>query len=87
MAKTIQNMDRLIQMPYGCGEQNMVNFVPNILVLQYFDATGQGEEDDRARALSYMTRGNFSLLIRSFPGSIVVHISLSSVLFLKSRRY
>lgn len=28
-------------MPFGCGEQNMLNFVPNIVVLNYLKATGQ----------------------------------------------
>lgn len=32
---TIQNLDKLIRQPYGCGEQNMMNFVPNIVVLEY----------------------------------------------------
>lgn len=32
---TIKNIDKLVRMPFGCGEQNMINFVPNILVLNY----------------------------------------------------
>lgn len=32
---TIKNLDKLIRQPYGCGEQNMMNFVPNIVVLEY----------------------------------------------------
>ncbi|XP_055840284.1 CD109 antigen isoform X8 [Episyrphus balteatus] len=41
LGPTIKNLDKLIRMPYGCGEQNMVNFVPNILVLKYLTATKQ----------------------------------------------
>lgn len=35
LAPTIRGLSDLVRMPYGCGEQNMINFVPNILVLQY----------------------------------------------------
>lgn len=35
LGPTIKNLDKLVRKPYGCGEQNMVNFVPNILVLRY----------------------------------------------------
>lgn len=32
---TIKNLDKLIRQPSGCGEQNMLNFVPNIVVIEY----------------------------------------------------
>ncbi|XP_070070803.1 thioester-containing protein 1 allele S1 isoform X2 [Drosophila takahashii] len=41
LGPTLQNLDNLVRMPYGCGEQNMVNFVPNILVLKYLEVTGR----------------------------------------------
>ncbi|XP_061393294.1 thioester-containing protein 1 allele R1-like [Musca vetustissima] len=43
LGPTIKNIDKLVRMPYGCGEQNMINFVPNILVLQYLNAIGRGD--------------------------------------------
>ena len=30
-----------VRMPYGCGEQNMVNFVPTIVVRNYLDVTNR----------------------------------------------
>lgn len=35
MGPSTMNLASLIQMPFGCGEQNMLNFVPNIVVLDY----------------------------------------------------
>ena len=35
LGPTVKNLDNLIRMPYGCGEQNMLNFVPNIVVIDY----------------------------------------------------
>ncbi len=26
----IENLDHLLQVPYGCGEQNMVSLTPNV---------------------------------------------------------
>ena len=41
LGPTIKNLDKLIRMPYGCGEQNMLNFVPNIVVLDYLTSLNQ----------------------------------------------
>lgn len=45
-------------MPCGCGEQNMINFAPNVYVLQYLNATGQADPESAARATAYMTTGD-----------------------------
>uniref|UniRef100_A0A8B9TF79 Alpha-macroglobulin receptor-binding domain-containing protein n=1 Tax=Anas platyrhynchos TaxID=8839 RepID=A0A8B9TF79_ANAPL len=41
MGTSMQNLHQLLQMPFGCGEQNMVLFAPNIYVLDYLDKTRQ----------------------------------------------
>ena len=41
MGPTIKGLDRLLRIPYGCGEQNMLKFAPNIYILQYLEATDQ----------------------------------------------
>ena len=35
MGPSINNLDSLLRMPFGCGEQNMLLFVPNIVVTEY----------------------------------------------------
>ncbi|KAK2883840.1 hypothetical protein Q8A67_017477 [Cirrhinus molitorella] len=54
LGPSIGNLDSLIEMPYGCGEQNMIHFAPNIYVLQYMRSTKQTDEDTRNKAMSYM---------------------------------
>jgi CD109 antigen len=44
-------------MPYGCGEQNMVNFVPNILVLDYLKNIKQLTTDIETKAKSFLNSG------------------------------
>ncbi|XP_033634887.1 uncharacterized protein LOC117296122 isoform X3 [Asterias rubens] len=41
MGPTLSNLDKLLQVPTGCGEQNMLGMVPNILVMQYLESTEQ----------------------------------------------
>lgn len=53
----MQNLQNLLQMPYGCGEQNMVLFVPNIYVLEYLNETQQLTEAIRSKAISYLIGG------------------------------
>ncbi|XP_058061517.1 thioester-containing protein 1 allele R1-like isoform X2 [Anopheles bellator] len=57
LGSTIQNLDSLIRMPYGCGEQNMLNFVPNIVILDYLKATNKLTAGVEAKAKKFMEAG------------------------------
>ncbi|XP_062051412.1 alpha-2-macroglobulin-like protein 1 [Lepus europaeus] len=57
MGTALQNLDGLVQMPSGCGEQNMVLFAPIIYVLQYLEKAGLLTEDIRSRALRFLEIG------------------------------
>ncbi|XP_062547426.1 thioester-containing protein 1 allele R1-like isoform X6 [Armigeres subalbatus] len=57
LGSTIQNLDSLIRMPYGCGEQNMLNFVPNIVVLDYLKNTNQLTASIEGKAKKFMESG------------------------------
>ncbi|XP_043229515.1 alpha-2-macroglobulin-like isoform X2 [Amphibalanus amphitrite] len=37
IAPSAENLERLVRVPTGCGEQNMIGFVPNILVRRYLE--------------------------------------------------
>uniref|UniRef100_A0A8C3TI91 Alpha-macroglobulin-like TED domain-containing protein n=1 Tax=Chelydra serpentina TaxID=8475 RepID=A0A8C3TI91_CHESE len=57
MGTALQNLDRLVQMPSGCGEQNMVLFAPIIYVLQYLEKTRQLTPEIRERATGFLRSG------------------------------
>lgn len=57
LGPTIKNLDNLVRMPYGCGEQNMVNFVPNILVVKYLEVTNRKMPNVVAKAKKFMEVG------------------------------
>lgn len=57
MGGTIKNLDSLIKMPHGCGEQNMLNFVPNIVILNYLKATNQLSPAVETKAKQFMESG------------------------------
>nr|XP_020634521.1 alpha-2-macroglobulin-like [Pogona vitticeps] len=44
-------------MPYGCGEQNMALFAPNIYILDYLNHTGQLTEAVKSKAIGYLVAG------------------------------
>ncbi|KAM6954373.1 CD109 antigen [Aplochiton taeniatus] len=70
LGPSITGLESLIQMPYGCGEQNMIHFAPNIYVLQYLANTGQANQDMVAKATSYMMQGyEGELSYRRYDGS------------------
>ncbi|XP_031144568.2 CD109 antigen-like [Sander lucioperca] len=57
LALSISNLDSLVQMPLGCGEQNMIHFAPSIYVLQYLDKSIQDNKEIRSRALGKIMEG------------------------------
>ncbi|RXG56539.1 Pregnancy zone protein [Armadillidium vulgare] len=59
VSEIVKNLGNLVQMPYGCGEQNMINFAPNIFVIQYLEASNKEDEDIADRAIEFMKQGNY----------------------------
>ncbi|NWV71071.1 A2ML1 protein, partial [Malurus elegans] len=57
LGNALQNLDSLLAMPYGCGEQNMVRFAPNIYIQQYLEKSGQLLPDIRAKAQGFLQSG------------------------------
>ncbi|XP_061863685.1 alpha-2-macroglobulin-like isoform X1 [Colius striatus] len=57
MGTAMQNLHQLLQMPFGCGEQNMVLFAPNIYILDYLNKTGQLSEEVKSKAIGYLVSG------------------------------
>ncbi|XP_011379326.1 CD109 antigen [Pteropus vampyrus] len=57
LGSSINGLASLIRMPYGCGEQNMINFAPNIYVLDYLTKKKQLTENLKEKALAFMRQG------------------------------
>ncbi len=57
VAQSINGVDDLLGMPYGCGEQNMIFFAPDVEILRYLNATGQLTPEVRAKAEHFITVG------------------------------
>uniref|UniRef100_A0A6I8RH41 Pregnancy-zone protein n=1 Tax=Xenopus tropicalis TaxID=8364 RepID=A0A6I8RH41_XENTR len=57
MGTAMQNLGRLLAMPYGCGEQNMALFAPNIFILQYLTKTRQLTPEVQSKAKGFLESG------------------------------
>ncbi|XP_073673662.1 alpha-2-macroglobulin-like isoform X2 [Garra rufa] len=57
LGRALTNLHELLQMPYGCGEQNMAILSPNIYILQYLENTEQLTSAIRERAIGFLKRG------------------------------
>ncbi|KAM9325073.1 alpha-2-macroglobulin-like [Gastrophryne carolinensis] len=57
MGTAMQNLGNLLKMPYGCGEQNMGLFTPNILILDYLNNTKQLTPEIQSKALNFLSTG------------------------------
>jgi CD109 antigen len=51
LGQSLSGLGKLLNMPYGCGEQTMLSFAPDVYVLKYLKVTGQdhGTDGDNAR--------------------------------------
>ena len=57
LTQTIEGLEKLLQMPFGCGEQNMILFAPNVFVTRYLKETGQMKPEVMAKAERLMITG------------------------------
>ncbi|XP_030632011.1 alpha-2-macroglobulin [Chanos chanos] len=57
LGRALQNLDGLLKMPYGCGEQNMALLSPNIYILQYLESTEQLTSAIREKATGFLKSG------------------------------
>ncbi|XP_050743997.1 thioester-containing protein 1 allele R1 isoform X2 [Drosophila biarmipes] len=56
-APTLGNLGDLVELPHGCGEQNMINFVPNIMVLWYLQAMDLRDPALEQKAKRFLATG------------------------------
>uniref|UniRef100_A0A096LVI2 Alpha-2-macroglobulin-like n=1 Tax=Poecilia formosa TaxID=48698 RepID=A0A096LVI2_POEFO len=57
MGRALKNIDDLLRMPYGCGEQNMALLAPNIYILEYLQNSQQLTPAIKEKAFSFLTSG------------------------------
>jgi CD109 antigen len=57
LTQTLDGLEELIQMPFGCGEQNMIVFAPDVFVTKYLDESGQLKPEIMAKAEKLMVTG------------------------------
>ena len=57
LTQTVEGLEGLLKMPFGCGEQNMILFAPNVFVTRYLKETGQTKPEVMAKAEHLMITG------------------------------
>ncbi|NWT41345.1 A2ML1 protein, partial [Chroicocephalus maculipennis] len=70
LGTALDNVDELLQMSSGCGEQNMVHFAPNVFITRYLEETGQLTPEIKQKAIGYLESGyQRQLLYKHTDGS------------------
>jgi len=57
LGQSLDGLGELLKMPYGCGEQNMLHFAPDVYILKYFKATGQTDRSIVTKAKRFINAG------------------------------
>ncbi|XP_071492309.1 alpha-1-macroglobulin-like [Diadema antillarum] len=63
----MSNLGKLLRMPFGCGEQNMITMAPSIFVMHYLTETNQLTNEISSKALEYMESGYQRQLTYQLP--------------------
>lgn len=70
LTQTVKGLEKLLRMPFGCGEQNMILMAPNTFILRYLKATDQLKPEVMAKAELLMLTGyQRELIFRRNDGS------------------
>ncbi|XP_007661640.1 ovostatin homolog 2 [Ornithorhynchus anatinus] len=70
LGPAMQNLQNLLRMPYGCGEQNIALLASDVAILKYLIATEQLTEELRSKAISFLASGyQKQLSYKLFDGS------------------
>ena len=70
LTQTIDGLDTLLQMPFGCGEQNMIVLAPDVYITKYLQGSGQLKPEIMAKAEKLMITGyQRELTYRRIDGS------------------
>uniref|UniRef100_A0A8C4RNQ4 CD109 molecule n=1 Tax=Erpetoichthys calabaricus TaxID=27687 RepID=A0A8C4RNQ4_ERPCA len=79
MGPSISGLEYLIQMPCGCGEQNMIMFAPNIYVIQYLMNTKQkNAENIRNKLCSMLITNKYPFFLYSRLSAFVLKCFLQA---------
>uniref|UniRef100_A0A480DIY3 C3 and PZP-like alpha-2-macroglobulin domain-containing protein 8 n=2 Tax=Sus scrofa TaxID=9823 RepID=A0A480DIY3_PIG len=57
MGPTLNRLSNLLRLPFGCGEQNMIHFAPNVFVLKYLQKTRQLSPEVERETTDYLVQG------------------------------
>lgn len=57
MGSVVENLEKLVVQPTGCGEQNMIRLAPITSVLKYLNRTEQLTTKLKEKAVSYLKSG------------------------------
>ena len=68
----MQNLESLLQTPYGCGEQNIAQLASDVYILDYLKATDQLTEELKSKAQRLLSNGE---RVKSFPPTKVKSIA------------
>lgn len=78
------NLDSLVQMPLGCGEQNMIHFAPSVYVLQYLEKTNLDNEEIKSRAMSVMMDGKQPKEVTHECINVIIIVLLLTIMIVTS---
>ena len=57
MGPVVKNLENLLRLPTGCGEQTMSSFAPDVFVSNYLENTNQLTTEIKDKAVMYMQKG------------------------------
>ena len=57
IGSALNNIEDLLKMPYGCGEQNLVGFAPDVYILDYLKKSARLTDTIKSKAIEFINSG------------------------------
>lgn len=64
MGPTMNNLDSLLRLPTGCGEQNMMGFAPDVFILKYLDTAASPNPAVVEKAKRFLRIGKIKICLK-----------------------
>ena len=58
---SIEGLQDFIRLPYGCGEQTMIRFAPNVYITDYLEVAEKLTNDIRRNSKHFMENGKLCI--------------------------
>ena len=76
MGPSLNGLGNLVRMPHGCGEQNMINFAPNVYIYGYLKNSQLMTKATEANIIRFTKRGKCGFFFLNRLTLVIIYVNV-----------